>query len=177
MADLEFEIRTKNVEEIYPKDLDPRSVPEFLAELKAEALKADLSKDEVLLTADTIVLKDGEIFEKPEDETHAIQMIGEMVNSWHDVITGVCILYGDTKVTFSDTTEVKFRDLSKEQIEYYVKKYKPFDKAGSYAIQEWIGVVAVKKIKGDIYNVIGLPVGRVVATLSELPFEIQGLVR
>lgn len=166
MADLDFEIRTADVEEVYPKDLDQVRIPEYLAALKAEALKPVLSKDDMLLTADTIVLLDGEIFEKPANEEKAVAMIGRLTGNMHQVITGVQLMIGEKKFSFSITTKVWFRELTEEQIRYYVSHYKPLDKAGAYAIQEWIGVVAVEKIEGDIYSVIGLPIGSVVRALD-----------
>lgn len=166
MADLEFEVRTADVEEVYPQDLDLRAIPEYLADLKSIALLPALSDDEMLITSDTIVLLDGEIFEKPADEEGAVEMIGRLSGKMHEVITGVKLSCGQQAYSFSVTTKVWFRNLSEDQIRYYVNQYKPMDKAGAYAIQEWIGVVAVEKIEGDIYSVIGLPIGGVVEALN-----------
>lgn len=166
MADLAFEHRTADVDEVYPADIDPANIPVFLSELKARHLKETLADDELLLTADTIVLQDGKVYEKPLDAADAETMIGSLSGKMHEVITGFTLTYNDQMRSCSNTTKVWFRDLSKEQIHYYVKNYQPFDKAGSYAIQEWIGVVGVKRIEGDIYSVIGLPIGDVVEALN-----------
>jgi septum formation protein len=168
MADLEFEQRTADVEEIYPEDINLRDIPVYLSELKAKHLKGKLANHELLLTADTIVIKDGKVYEKPSDAPDAKKMIAELSGEMHEVVTGFTITFNGEMKSWSNTTKVWFRKLSSAQIEYYVNRYKPFDKAGSYAIQEWIGVVGVEKIEGDIYSVIGLPIGQVVQAINQV---------
>jgi nucleoside triphosphate pyrophosphatase len=121
-----------------------------------------------ILAADTIVVIDGKILGKPANETEASVMLKELSGKTHLVITGVCILYNHQEIVFADTTEVEFHDLTDQQIDFYIEKYKPYDKAGAYAIQEWIGVTGIKSIDGDFYNVMGLPVSRVLQALKEL---------
>jgi len=151
------EIRTKEVEEIYPEDLSPEKVPEYLAKLKAEPLVASLLDDEILVTSDTIVLLDGEVLGKPADANMAKEMIQRLSGTTHSVITGVCLSTNTLQHTFSSVTKVFFSELSSEEIDHYVDTFKPFDKAGSYGIQEWIGYIGVSKIEGCYYNVMGLP--------------------
>ena len=142
-------------------------MPEFLAELKAESLKV-LYPDRTIISADTIVLVGKEILNKPVDKAEAIQMLRKLSGKMHEVITGVCILKNDAKHLFSDTTEVYFKDLSDREIEHYVEKFKPYDKAGAYGVQEWIGYIAVEKIIGCFYNVMGLPVNKVYKILTHV---------
>lgn len=165
-ADLQFEQRTADLEEIYPKSLALREIPVYLSELKAKHLMSGLADDELLLTADTIVLQDGKVFEKPADAADAVKMISTLSGQMHEVVTGFTLSYKGEMKSYSNTTKVWFRELNQTQINYYVDKYRPFDKAGSYAIQEWIGVVGVKRIEGDIYSVIGLPIGEVVEAIN-----------
>lgn len=153
----QFEIRTKETEENYPSDLNPIDVPVYLAEIKANALLETLSDSEILITSDTIVLLEGEILGKPTDADHAIEMLLKLSGKTHDVVTGVCLLSKHKKHAFSVTTKVHFKPLTVDLINYYVKHYKPFDKAGSYGIQEWIGYVGIDKIEGSYFNVVGLP--------------------
>ena len=153
----EFEVRTKEVEEIFPDTLPPSQVATFLAELKASAFKEELQADELCITSDTVVLKDGRIYGKAKDTEEATEMIQSLSGTKHQVITGVCITSKDKSVSFSDTTEVFLRTLSEEEIQYYIKNFKPFDKAGAYGIQEWIGMVGIEKIEGSYFNVVGLP--------------------
>lgn len=156
--DLQFEIRTKDTEEIYPEDLDPRKVPAFLAELKAEALLETLSENELLITSDTIVLIDNEILGKPESFEHAVEMLQKLSGKSHDVITGVHLRMKKKNTSFSVTTKVLFKPISEASIRYYIEKYKPYDKAGSYGVQEWIGYTAIDRLEGSYFNVMGLPV-------------------
>lgn len=156
--DIDFEcVAVKDVEEIYPDNLAVELVPEYLSKLKAEAYRSNLGSDDLLITADTVVILDGEILGKPADEREAIEMIGRLIGREHDVVTGVTLTTSDKSVTFSDKTRVTFARLGKEEIEEYVKKYRPLDKAGAYGVQEWIGMVGVEKIDGCFYNVMGLP--------------------
>lgn len=167
MAGLEFEVRTKNVEEIHPDGVTPELVPVLLAQKKAKAFLDDISHNDVVVGADTVVILNGRIYEKPLDEAHAVTMLSELSGRMHEVVTGVCIVSKEREVTFSETTRVFFNELTKPQIEYYVKHYRPFDKAGSYACQEWIGAVAINRFEGDYFNVVGLPINRVYREISQ----------
>ncbi|MCG8577054.1 MAG: Maf family nucleotide pyrophosphatase [Flavobacteriales bacterium] len=164
--DVSFEIRTKDVEEIYDPRMDKEKVPVFLAELKAEAFQDEMKEDEIILTSDTIVIHDDKILEKPKDREQAIEMVSRLSDSRHTVITGVCIWSKNKKVLFSDHTKVEFESLSAEEIEYYIDRYQPYDKAGSYGVQEWIGYVGIKKLEGSYFNVMGLPLHRVYQELK-----------
>ena len=151
------EMRVKEVEEIYPGSLPPREVPEFLAELKSQPLVDTLQDNEILVTSDTIVLLDNEVIGKPESPEDAKRMLKRLSNHSHDVITGVCLTSKKKKHCFSSTTKVHFSEITPEEIEHYVNTFSPMDKAGSYAIQEWIGYIGVSGINGCYYNVMGLP--------------------
>lgn len=148
----------KDVEEVYPTDLKPESVPEFLSKLKASAYLEDLKDDDILITADTVVILDGEILGKPHSRDEAVAMLTKMQNREHIVVTGVTISTNKSQESFSQTTLVMFDKLSQQEIEYYVDNFRPYDKAGAYGIQEWIGAAAIIGIKGSFYNVMGLPV-------------------
>ncbi len=164
--DLSFEIRLKDIDELYPSDLKPELVPEYLSKLKASAFKDELNPKDLLITSDTIVILGNEILEKPKSEDEAISMIQKMSGKTHHVVTGVAITSSDNQILFSDTTEVTFSALSNEEIMYYVAKYQPYDKAGAYGVQEWIGYVAIEKLVGSYYNVMGLPVHKLYAALK-----------
>ncbi len=155
--EIDFEIRLKEIEEIYPDHLKAEEITNFLAKLKASAFENELQDNEVLITSDTIVWLDNKALGKPIDASHAVRMLTEMSGKTHKVITSVCIKSTKKEVVFHDETLVTFTDLSLEEIEFYLKNYKPFDKAGSYGIQEWIGLVAIEKIEGSYTNVVGLP--------------------
>ncbi len=155
--ELDFEIKLKEIEEIYPDHLKAEEITNFLAKLKASAFENELQDNEVLITSDTIVWLDNKALGKPIDASHAVRMLTEMSGKTHKVITSVCIKSTKKEVVFHDETLVTFTDLSLEEIEFYLKNYKPFDKAGSYGIQEWIGLVAIEKIEGSYANVVGLP--------------------
>jgi len=155
--EIDFEIRLKEIEEIYPDHLKAEEITNFLAKLKASAFENELQDNEVLITSDTIVWLDNKALGKPIDASHAVRMLTEMSGKTHKVITSVCIKSTKKEVDFHDETLVTFTDLSLEEIEFYLKNYKPFDKAGSYGIQEWIGLVAIEKIEGSYANVVGLP--------------------
>ncbi|MCB9224797.1 MAG: septum formation protein Maf [Crocinitomicaceae bacterium] len=165
--DIEFEIRTKDVEEVYPADMIPVEVPEYLAKLKADEFKGELKDNEIIITSDTIVVLEGDILEKPYDWKEAKEMLRMLSGKTHTVITGVCIRSNNKEVSFSDHTEVTFCELTEEEIEYYVSKYKPFDKAGSYGVQEWIGYIAIDNLEGSYFNVMGLPLNLVYKELKE----------
>ncbi|WP_461630192.1 Maf-like protein [Labilibaculum euxinus] len=155
-----FEIRTKEVEEIYPEGLIPDQIPVYLAELKAKAFGADFKSNELVITADTIVCVDDWILGKPNDRDDAVKMLNALSGRSHQVISGVCLMSKDKKISFSTTTNVHFKALSEEEIDYYIDNYKPFDKAGAYGIQEWIGFIGIDGIEGSYFNVVGLPIQR-----------------
>lgn len=155
---LKFTIRPSDYVEVFSADLDPEKVPNYLAEQKALSLMDSLRENELIITADTLVIVGSRILGKPVDENEAFMMIKSLSGRWHKVITGVCLLSQSLKKTFSETTEVHFRELNDEEIWHYINVYKPMDKAGAYGIQEWIGLAAVNEISGCFFNVIGLPV-------------------
>jgi septum formation protein len=155
---LSFEIKVKNVKEIYPEDMDYNQVPLFLSELKAKAFdRAKLAPREIVITADTIVVLADRIIGKPKSKADAIDILQSLSGNKHKVITGVCLTSKDKQRTFSAESMVYFRHLKLEDIEYYVEEYNPMDKAGAYGIQEWIGYVGIERIEGSFYNVMGLP--------------------
>jgi len=165
MAELEFEVLVADVDETNPPGMPGEQVPEFLARKKADAV-SHLVSDAIVVAADTVVLLDHHILGKPTDAAHAKQILQQLSGRMHKVVTGVCVRKGAKEVCFSTTTEVYFRSLSERQIEHYISHYKPFDKAGAYAIQEWIGVTGIEKINGDYYNVMGLPIGELILILN-----------
>jgi len=156
--DLVFEVKVKNTKEEYPEDMDFTEVPEYLAKLKSTAFKQEeLDQRSIIITADTIVILEGKIIGKPKNKAEAKQMLKQLSGKEHTVITGVCLTSNEQQKVFSARSEVFFRELNESDIDYYVEEYNPLDKAGSYGIQEWIGYVAIEKIKGSFYNVMGLP--------------------
>ena len=164
---IDFEVRViEGIDETYPKELSVEEVPQYIAREKARVYIVD--KDEVLLTADTVVVLGNEIMGKPHDEADAMRMLRQLSGKTHQVITGVCLTTNDKQVTFADVTDVNFADLTDEEIKYYVDNFRPLDKAGAYGIQEWIGLAGVTGIKGSYFNVVGLPVHRVYAELKKL---------
>jgi septum formation protein len=166
MQDLGFDfvVRTQDTDESFPENLAVEKVPEMLAGRKAEAFRMEIA-DEIVLAADTVVIVEGKILNKPADESEAKAMLQTLSGKRHEVITGVCLLSQEKKVIFSDLTEVYFRGLSLAEIDFYVQHFQPFDKAGAYGAQEWMGMVAVEKIVGSYFNVMGLPVHKVYAEL------------
>ncbi|MFV0555205.1 MAG: Maf-like protein [Mangrovibacterium sp.] len=164
---LSFTVRPASVDEVYPENLGMTAIPEFLSELKAEALAETMADDELIISADTIVWKEGDVLGKPANRGEACAMIRSLAGSQHEVITGVTLLSKAKKRSFHAVTEVWFEELTDEEINYYVDKYQPMDKAGAYGIQEWIGFVAVSKIEGSFYNVMGLPVHKLYHALKE----------
>lgn len=171
-ADIPFDVLVKETDEIFPPGLPVEEVPVYIARNKAIAvMSSDIyrryEKDRIVLAADTIVELDGRIIGKPIAKDHAIEILMALSGKTHRVITGVVMRKDQDERWFHDITEVKFHPVSYNDIVYYVEKYKPYDKAGAYAIQEWIGVIGIEWIRGDFYNVMGLPVSRVVKTLSE----------
>lgn len=153
----EFRQVSKVVDESYPEDLPVEKVAEYLSIKKAEAYQEELSLTDLLITSDTTVCLSNNILGKPSDAKEAKQMLSELSGSTHTVVTGVCLSATHKKVSFSVSTVVTMKAISEEEIQYYINKYQPFDKAGAYGIQEWIGFIAVEKIEGSFYNVMGLP--------------------
>lgn len=165
---LEFSIQPKNVDEIYPADLKREKIPLFLSKLKANAFSQDELEGKVILTADTIVwLKDREL-QKPADLEDAKRMIRQLSGTTHEVYTAITIRTSDKIISEFDRTEVHFRDLTEDEIDFYVQNYEPLDKAGAYGIQEWIGYVGIDRIDGCYFNVMGLPLRKVYTALSSL---------
>lgn len=157
-----------DVDESYPADMSPMKVPEYLSRLKSQAYRSELADDEVLVAADTVVVLDGKVLGKPVDEAEAKAMLRSLSGRVHQVVTGVTLATSSRSVTFSEVTDVEFDTLSDSEIDYYVANFKPFDKAGAYGIQEWIGYVGVKGIRGDYYNVMGLPVNSLCRHLKSI---------
>ncbi|MBP6432235.1 MAG: septum formation protein Maf [Ferruginibacter sp.] len=168
-AEVPFEIVVKETDESYPAHLSPTEIAVHIAKNKALAVKESIGNSKPILAADTIVVLQGNIIAKPKDREDAIAILSKLSRQKHQVITGVVIVQQEKIIEFADVTEVEFHALTTAQIEFYVDKYKPYDKAGAYAIQEWIGVIGIKAINGDFYNVMGLPVSRVVKELANLP--------
>ena len=168
--DLNFEILIPEVEEIYPESLKAADVPVFLSELKSEAFKNQfgIEKNTIVITADTVVILNDKIIGKPKDEQDAIQILQRLSGNKHTVITGVCLRDEKKTVSFSARSEVYFKNLSTEEIEYYVQNYQPLDKAGAYGIQEWIGYIGIEKIEGSFYNVMGLPTRKLWEELNRM---------
>ena len=159
--DLDFEIRLKEVEEIYPPTLKAAEITNFLAELKANAFNNELSPNEILITSDTIVWQNEKALGKPKNYDDAFQILKSLSNATHEVITSVCFKTMNSSETIHEVTSVTFSELSDDAIHYYLKNYEPFDKAGAYGIQEWIGLIGIAKIEGSYSNVVGLPTERV----------------
>jgi septum formation protein len=171
-AEIPFDVLVKSTDESYPADMAIEEVPVYIARNKALAIKQLVNNNNtqlpVILAADTVVVLGDKIIGKPADREDAVNILSALSGKVHRVITGVVLFHNKGETAFADITEVTFHALTKEQIEFYVDKYQPYDKAGAYAIQEWIGVTGIKSIKGDFYNVMGLPVSRVVQALAEL---------
>lgn len=168
-AEVDFEIIVQATDETFPPHLLPAEAAVHIAAQKAAAVQQLTQTPKTIIAADTIVVLANQVIGKPTDREHAIQILSSLSGQQHTVITGVVIQNEKDGIHFWDATEVLFHPLTKSQIEFYVDKYGPYDKAGAYAIQEWIGVVGIKEIKGDFYNVMGLPVSRVVQALEKFP--------
>jgi septum formation protein len=173
-AEVPFEVVIQSTEETYPQALPVEEIPIHIARQKAIAVAEKLAKNgeiaaepKIILAADTVVVLDNRIIGKPLDKQDAIQILSALSGKSHKVITGVVIRQGNKESSFSDITSVQFHELTEQQIEFYVDKYQPYDKAGAYAIQEWIGVIGIQSVIGDFYNVMGLPVSRVVQELKK----------
>ncbi len=173
-AEIDFDIMVQSTDERFPAGLPVADVPVYIARNKAlavqqsEAYRRYENNNAVILAADTVVVLGNDIIGKPEDRENAIEILTRLSGQKHEVITGVVIRNGEQEIAFADITAVWFHTLTPEQIVFYVDKYQPYDKAGAYAIQEWIGVIGIKSIQGDFYNVMGLPVSRVVQELNRL---------
>ncbi|HXL54658.1 MAG TPA: Maf family protein [Chitinophagaceae bacterium] len=172
-AEIPFEVIVRLTDESFPEEMPVEKVPVYIAQHKAEAAKhslSDTNRPLPILAADTIVVLNEKIIGKPKNRNEATSILASLSGNKHKVITGVVILSNDKIISFADSTEVTFYQLTKKEIEFYVNKYKPYDKAGAYAIQEWIGVIGIKSVNGDFYNVMGLPVSRVVKELNKLNY-------
>lgn len=156
------------IDESYPDTLKGEEIPVYIAREKAEAYRADLQSDELIITADTIVYVDGQVLGKPTDEADAREMLRTLSGRTHQVITGVCITTAELQKTFAAVTEVTFDALAEEEIDFYVSRFRPMDKAGAYGVQEWIGFIGVSGLKGSYFNVMGLPVQRLYKELKAL---------
>ena len=173
-AEMKFEIVVSETDESYPSNLSIPEIPEYIARHKAIAVEQKIKEqgtyrhDTCIIAADTVVVLDHEIIGKPEDRAAAIASIKKLAGKTHQVITGVCLMYNGVMECFSEVTDVRFHPLTEEQITYYVDTYQPYDKAGGYAIQEWIGVVGIESINGDFYNVMGLPVSKMIQKIKQL---------
>ena len=165
LAEIPFEVIVADTDESYPEGLSLEQSAMHIAQNKGLAIRQKNTEGKIILAADTIVVCEGKIIGKPTDREDAIAILTNLSGNVHSVITGVFISKGKKEIQFADTTIVTFHKLTPEQIQYYVDTYKPYDKAGAYAIQEWIGAVGIKKIEGDFYNVMGLPVSRVRAEI------------
>lgn len=166
---IDYEVKTlPGIEENYPDNLQGDEIPVYIAREKAEAYRPYIQKDELIITADTIVYLDGQVLGKPKDEADAARMLRLLSGRVHQVITGVCITTADTQRAFVTTTDVTFDTLNEEEINYYVTNYRPLDKAGAYGVQEWIGFIGVTRLEGSYFNVMGLPVQRLYKELKKL---------
>lgn len=165
--DLPFEVIIHEVDEVFPDGLPMEEIPVYLAKLKAEPFYNELSNDALVITADTIVWIDGVVLGKPNDYEHAAAMLRQLSGKKHVVVTGVCLTTKDKQSTFSASTDVYFKNLTDDEIDYYLKNYHPYDKAGSYGVQEWIGYIAIERIEGSYFNVMGLPVQRLYEELKK----------
>ena len=166
--DLDFEIRLKEIEEIFPPELESVEITNYLAELKANAFEGELQPNEILITSDTIVWHNHKALGKPKDKQDAFEILKSLSNATHEVITSVCFKTNIETIVLNEITKVTFNELSDEAILYYIENYKPFDKAGAYGIQEWIGFIGVSKIEGSYANVMGMPTDKVYEYLSNL---------
>ena len=165
---LKVNVLASNIYESYENSLESKLVPIYLAEKKSKALKNKIKTNDILITADTVVLYNNKILLKPINKEDAKKTLLQLSSNTHQVITGVCMTTINKKISFSSTTEVRFNKIDEEEIEFYIDNYKPFDKAGSYGIQEWIGLIGIKEINGSYSNVVGLPSSRLYHELKKL---------
>ena len=169
--DVPFEVRViDGIDESYPASLPTRQIAEYISQKKAAAYRETMAADELVITADTIVVLGDEVMGKPHDEADACRMLHELSGNTHQVITGVTLTTRERQQSFSVLTDVTFKQLSDDEINYYVTHYRPFDKAGSYGIQEWIGYVGVTQLNGSYFNVMGLPVQRIYEALRTFSY-------
>ncbi len=155
---LQFEVRTKEVDESFPANLKAQEIPLYLCKKKADAFNNEFNENTIVITADTIVWIDGQVLNKPENFDDAVRMLKLLSGKMHEVYTGVCLRSKEKTKSFYALTKVYFKTLSQEEIEYYINNYNPYDKAGSYGAQEWLGYIAIEKIEGTYFNVMGLPI-------------------
>jgi septum formation protein len=165
-AEIPFDVIISDADELVPDNMPVTEVPVFLASQKAALVRKKLQKNRIILAADTVVLLDQQLLGKPADAADAVRMLRLLSGRTHQVITGVSLTDASREVLFAETTDVRFHSLSIQEIQHYVDNYRPYDKAGAYAIQEWIGVTSIHSIQGDFYNVMGLPVSRVLQELK-----------
>ena len=165
--DIDFTIQLKEVEEIYPNELKGIAITDFLADLKSKPFTG-LNQNDLLITSDTIVWLNNKALGKPKDEKEAFSMLRELSSTKHQVITSISIKSKDFQKIVNDTTDVYFKELSDDEINYYIKNYHPYDKAGAYGIQEWIGFIAINKMEGSYFNVAGLPVHKLYQELINI---------
>lgn len=170
-AEIDFIVEVSDADESFPADMPVEEIPVFIARKKAKAIQQKHNNNPVIIAADTIVVLDNRVINKPVNREDAVNILRSLSGKMHSVITGVILLKDDEETSFADITQVTFHHLTDEQIFFYVDKHKPYDKAGAYAIQEWIGVVGIKSINGDFYNVMGLPVSRLIAALNKIQQE------
>lgn len=166
MLRVKFNTVTIGIKEEYPSTLPPEEVPEYLSRVKADAYRSRLLPGQLVITADTVVISDGEVMGKPSDRKEAMEMLRKLSGKTHKVVTGVSIVTGEKTRTFRAETLVTFDTISPDDIEYYVEMYSPLDKAGAYGIQEWIGAVGISEIRGSFYNVMGLPLHKLYKELK-----------
>lgn len=167
---IDFEVRTlQGIDESYPDSLKGEDIPMYISSKKADAYKASMADDELIITADTIVYDQGRVLGKPKDAESARMMLRELSGHSHEVITGVSVVTKEKTVRFASTSRVFFDALTDDEINYYVQTYKPFDKAGAYGIQEWIGFIGVTRLEGSYFNVMGLPIQRLYKVLKDFP--------
>ncbi|SDD68538.1 Maf family protein [Niabella drilacis] len=173
-ADVPFDILTREIDESFNPELDLRAAVADVALRKAHAVIGEVEQGRIVLAADTVVALNDWVIGKPKSREEAIHMLTRLQDATHQVITGVALVKDQQQILFSDVTEVTFYPLTPRQIVYYIDRYQPFDKAGSYAIQEWIGVTGIKNINGDFYNVMGLPVSRILQEIRKLRYRLAG---
>ena len=164
---IDYKVRIINgIDESYPENMKAEDIPQFISRKKAASYRQDMSNGELIITADTVVAVDNKILGKPKDKTEAVKMLSLLSGRKHQVITGVTVMTSEREETFATVSNVSISKLSDEEIDYYIEKYKPYDKAGAYGIQEWIGMIGVTGIEGSFFNVMGLPVQRLYTLLK-----------
>jgi septum formation protein len=166
--DIPFSIQLKEVEEVYPQELKGTEITDFLADLKSKAFDNSLAENDLLITSDTIVWFENEALGKPKNTEDAVGMLQKLSGKMHQVITSISIKNKKFQILINDTTDVYFKELTPQEINYYIKKHQPFDKAGGYGIQEWIGFIGIERIEGSYFNVMGLPVHKLYKELMQL---------